>query len=429
MAKSTLNPMETYRREQKKKEVKKHRAERQKEKKEKLKSMDSVALKEQLKLLERQMAVNTSTDGPSRKRKQELEDTLRAVAKRQKEMEEEKNEHREKLTGASIRPAMSMTELMQRNREKFENPENSIYYHPTLNPFGAPPPGKPQMYRHAPQPVCPMALSGNNGHGRYGQDRHPERPQQRKFLDGPPVPKIERRFQRPPPAKMQHPRASAIRPGKRPPLPLDPPPPGTIQVPCRPPLPSGAIPVRPPPPPPALTQSTATISMPPAMLLRQPGQEMLSSLVPSASTAAVDDDQQEAAAAVDDDQQEAADEDKVMALYPATDEHDTRDERVVDEDAAERRAQVCSLVPVALRVHRQVPPVTPSSTAIVGRAPSISARCRTVPAPCTSVLQPALSKTGIAPSLPRRTTTTTATANVSMSKEYDSFIEDMKELL
>ena len=81
-----MNPMETYRREQKKKEVKKHRAERQKEKKEKLKSMDSVTLKEQLKLLERQMAVNTSTDGPSRKRKQELEDTLRAVEKRKKEV-------------------------------------------------------------------------------------------------------------------------------------------------------------------------------------------------------------------------------------------------------------------------------------------------------------------------------------------------------
>lgn len=87
MVKMTLNPMETYRREQKKKEVKKHRAERQKEKKEKLEAMNPVALKEQLELLERQMAVKTSTDGPSRKRKQELEDTLRAVVKRQKEVQ------------------------------------------------------------------------------------------------------------------------------------------------------------------------------------------------------------------------------------------------------------------------------------------------------------------------------------------------------
>jgi hypothetical protein len=28
-----------------------------------------------------------------------------------------------------------------------QRPENSVYYHPTLNPAGVPPPGKPQRYR------------------------------------------------------------------------------------------------------------------------------------------------------------------------------------------------------------------------------------------------------------------------------------------
>ena len=28
-----------------------------------------------------------------------------------------------------------------------QRPENSVYYHPTLNPSGVPPPGKPQRYR------------------------------------------------------------------------------------------------------------------------------------------------------------------------------------------------------------------------------------------------------------------------------------------
>lgn len=27
-----------------------------------------------------------------------------------------------------------------------QRPENSVYYHPTLNPTGTPPPGKPQRY-------------------------------------------------------------------------------------------------------------------------------------------------------------------------------------------------------------------------------------------------------------------------------------------
>ncbi len=33
------------------------------------------------------------------------------------------------------------------NAIMYPNPENSIYYHPTLNPFGAPPPGAPMIYR------------------------------------------------------------------------------------------------------------------------------------------------------------------------------------------------------------------------------------------------------------------------------------------
>lgn len=31
-----------------------------------------------------------------------------------------------------------------------QRPENSVYYHPTLNPSGVPPPGKPQRYRTDP---------------------------------------------------------------------------------------------------------------------------------------------------------------------------------------------------------------------------------------------------------------------------------------
>ncbi|KAF4130093.1 WW domain binding protein 11, partial [Phytophthora infestans] len=47
----SLNPMEVYRREQKKKELKKHRVDRQKDKQSKLSSMDPVDIREQLKNL------------------------------------------------------------------------------------------------------------------------------------------------------------------------------------------------------------------------------------------------------------------------------------------------------------------------------------------------------------------------------------------
>jgi hypothetical protein len=89
MAKSA-NPVEAFRREQKKKELKKHRLERQKDKQAKLSVLDPAELQAQLKALERQAAANPA-DGPTRKRKQELEDTLRAVVKRRTEQQEEEN--------------------------------------------------------------------------------------------------------------------------------------------------------------------------------------------------------------------------------------------------------------------------------------------------------------------------------------------------
>ncbi|OWZ16634.1 DNA replication licensing factor, partial [Phytophthora megakarya] len=291
MAKS-LNPMEAYRREQKKKELKKHRVERQKDKQAKLSAMDPAELKEQLKSLERQVSANP-TDGPTRKRKQELEDTLRAVVKKQKELADEEQRRQKNAPPA---PLMTVAELNAVNKEKFQNPENSIYYHPTLNPFGAPPPGKPQAYRN----TAPIA------------------PPRDQF--------------RPPPPPMQ-PRGMARRPGKRPPLPSGPPPPGTIQVPPRPPLPSGPLPVRPPPPPPLARR---LVPPPPP---HPP--------YPMKAANAEDVEVEERVVAPYDN------EDSVVAPYPPPDEQDEMDEEAA-ERAAENRAQLRSLVPVALRVQRQV---------------------------------------------------------------------------
>ncbi|KAE8888432.1 hypothetical protein PF005_g9605 [Phytophthora fragariae] len=415
MAKS-LNPMEAFRREQKKKELKKQRLERHKDNQTKLSAMDPQELRAELQNLERQVASNP-TDGPTRKRKQELEDTLRAVVKKQKMAEKE----RKKQKDAPPPPPMSIAEMAQANRERFQNPENSIYYHPTLNPFGAPPPGKPQVYRNGPAGP-PRGPPQGFGRGPPRQGGVEGRPQQQRYRGPPPhtrgfrgPPRVEGRG--PPPPSIQQPRMMARRPGKRPPLPAGPPPPGTIQVPPRPPLPSGAIPVRPPPPPSAnATSSTGMVPPPPPPPPRP--------MTPAAGTGGEE---------METDQIEVdVEEDSVVAPYPTTHDPEFADSRTegqqeMDEEAAERaaesRAQLRSLVPVALRVQRQVPATHSSS---VSSAPPVPAPRRPVPAPPAPVPRPA----GLAPPPPPRPTTSQPdNSNRSVSKEFDAFMAEVNDLL
>ncbi|RLN89210.1 hypothetical protein BBJ28_00011482 [Nothophytophthora sp. Chile5] len=441
MAKSA-NPMEAFRREQKKKELKKHRQERQKEKQGKLAAMDAAELQDQLKNLERQVASNP-TDGPTRKRKQELEDTLRAVVKKQKEVGGRKDtfiaeEERRKQAEAPPPAPLTMTELAEANKERFQNPENSVYYHPTLNPFGAPPPGKPQMYRG----VVPTPGSGAMGVARgppRGFGRPPPRQggypmhQQQQRPRGPPPqfregsPRGPPRFddRRAPPAPPRPPRAMARRPGKRPPLPPGPPPPGTIQVPPRPPLPSGAIPFRPPPPPPA--QKPGDMAPPPP----PPPQDLNArdeAHAPMAIEAAAESIEAE------------REEDSVVAPYPTADgEIQQYEDQEMDaeaaEEAAESRARLRSLVPVALRVQRR-PTVGQKSN--VGGPPPAPGPRRPLTVPLAPVPGPALAAVGPplgGPPLPPSASTAsdsatlTATGDNSVSKEFDAFMEEVKELL
>ncbi|KAL3673167.1 hypothetical protein V7S43_002462 [Phytophthora oleae] len=398
MAKSA-NPMEAYRREQKKKELKKHRQERQKDKQTKLSSMDPTEIQAQLKNLERQVALNP-TDGPTRKRKQELEDTLRAVVKKQKEV---KDEEQKKQAGAPPAPLMTMKELTAANKEKFQNPENSIYYHLTLNPFGAPPPGKPQVYRDGTVVGVGTAARGPHKQGGYSG-----RPQQRGFRGSPPP--RGSGFRGPPPLM---PREMARRPGKRPPLPSGPPPPGTIQVPMRPPLPSGALPVRPPPPPPVQARVGGMVPPPPppppypttdtsadTIIMQVNGDVNVEANSVAAPCPALHED-----------------EDSVVAPYPPPDDFNQDDEEM-DEEAAESQAQLRSLVPVALRVQRQVAPS--SSVASVGNTPAVPAP-RPVPAPAPAPQPPV----NIAPP----PSTSERTDKSSVSNEFDAFMEEVKELL
>ncbi|KAA8542365.1 hypothetical protein F0562_023499 [Nyssa sinensis] len=44
----------------------------------------------------------------------------------------------------------------EEERVKLPKPEDSVYYHPTLNPTGAPPPGKPPMFKSSIGPRIPL---------------------------------------------------------------------------------------------------------------------------------------------------------------------------------------------------------------------------------------------------------------------------------
>jgi hypothetical protein len=45
------------------------------------------------------------------------------------------------------RAQKTVEELEEESSQLYPNPEDSIYYHPTLNPFGAPPPGQRPLFR------------------------------------------------------------------------------------------------------------------------------------------------------------------------------------------------------------------------------------------------------------------------------------------
>ncbi|GAB9473411.1 unnamed protein product [Globisporangium polare] len=480
MAKS-LNPMNAFRREQKKKELKKHKTERQRDKKQKLATMDAEELKTQLKTLERQVQMNPA-DGPTRKRKQELEDTLNAVLKKQKEMEAEQ-EQEEQVQ----KEPKTIQELTEANKERYQNPENSVYYHPTLNPFGVPPPGRPQMYR-VPPPVTAQARPQQqharpyhaNGPRPTRGGRGPPRYQGNRGTGHPPPP--------PPPASVEPPK----RPGKRPPLPPGPPPPGTIQVPMRPPLPRGVLPFRPPPPPsassshaapppalaphvppppppavPAQSFSALPPPPPPALVPHKDAQAEVGPVPPHPQ--APDDTIEEGDESADahDVPMDVEDEDTVVAPYPTMDmddedsvvapyptmdspedygngyDSDQQDANQTapgfqganndedDEEREEKQAQLRSLVPVALRVQRRAPGaasgvVRPRAAPTMNPVPRPASAMPVLSAPSPGA-PPRVVTTAVGPAAPA-TATTAGASDGSVSKEYDAFMEEMRSL-
>ncbi|XP_058195032.1 protein EARLY FLOWERING 5 isoform X2 [Rhododendron vialii] len=60
-------------------------------------------------------------------------------------------------------PPRRRTNAEEEERVKHPKPEDSVYYHPTLNPTGAPPPGKPPMFKSTIGPRIPLSEASSSG--------------------------------------------------------------------------------------------------------------------------------------------------------------------------------------------------------------------------------------------------------------------------
>ncbi|CAN0903465.1 Protein EARLY FLOWERING 5 [Linum grandiflorum] len=122
------------------------------------------------------------------------------------------------------------TSAEEEERAKHPEPEDSVYYHPTLNPTGAPPPGKPPMYKSSIGPRVPLS-AGASSSNTESEDATLAVP----LPPPPPLPEsgnvdsgdgsIPTSLPLPPPPLPPQPPASSLG-MSLPPLPSAPPPPG-----------------------------------------------------------------------------------------------------------------------------------------------------------------------------------------------------------
>ncbi|PIA40235.1 hypothetical protein AQUCO_02500141v1 [Aquilegia coerulea] len=102
-------------------------------------------------------------DKARKHKKRQLEDTLNLVYKKRKEYEEKLKEKGETpVMFSHLGPPRRRTTAEEEERAKHPMPEDSVYYHATLNPTGAPPPGKPPMYKSSIGPRIPLSAASSS---------------------------------------------------------------------------------------------------------------------------------------------------------------------------------------------------------------------------------------------------------------------------
>ncbi|XP_010255928.1 PREDICTED: basic proline-rich protein-like isoform X2 [Nelumbo nucifera] len=153
-------------------------------------------------------------------------------------------------------PPHRRTTAEEEERVKHPKPEDSVYYHPTLNPTGAPPPGKPPMYKSSIGPRIPLPAASSSS---TASSSKPETEDDALVVPPPPPPPL-------PNADELGSKDGSVLPSS---LPLPPPPP-------MPPKPAAVdlgtnLPPPPPGPPPKEKVAVQT-QLPPAPPIQQPTQ-------------------------------------------------------------------------------------------------------------------------------------------------------------
>ncbi|GJN09985.1 hypothetical protein PR202_ga28043 [Eleusine coracana subsp. coracana] len=255
-----MNPTDAFRKQQRKKELKRNKKERKKVREVGILKKDPEAVREQIEKLEK-MKADGALDKARKHKKRQLEDTYNLIIKKRKEYEEKMKEKGEQpvmfshLGLPKRRPAGD-----EDDRAKDPKPEDSVYYHPTLNPSGAPPPGKPPMYKSSIGPRIPLPSSSSAG----ASSSMSESEAGPSTLPPPPPP---------PPLPATSEPLDPSAPSSLPPLPPPPPPPPkpatdatAPSLPPPPPPPPGPPPreslsgqLLPPPPPPPQRPSNAQL--------------------------------------------------------------------------------------------------------------------------------------------------------------------------
>ncbi|KAL1566261.1 Protein EARLY FLOWERING 5 [Salvia divinorum] len=157
-----MNPTDAYRKELRKKELKRNKKERKKVREVGILKKDPDTLKDQIQKLEA-MKADGALDKARKHKKRQLEDTLNLVMKKRKEYEEKMKEKGETpVMFSHLGPVRRQVTAEEEERAKHPQPEDSVYYHPTLNPSGAPPPGKPPMFKSSIGPRIPLPESSSN---------------------------------------------------------------------------------------------------------------------------------------------------------------------------------------------------------------------------------------------------------------------------
>ncbi|KAG6635342.1 hypothetical protein I3843_11G035700 [Carya illinoinensis] len=252
-----MNPTDAFRKELRKRELKRNKKERKKVREVGLLKKDPETLREQIEKLE-MMKADGALDKARKHKKRQLEDTYNLVLKKRKEYEEKMREKGEApVMFSHLGPPRRRTTAEEEEKVKHPKPEDSVYYHPMLNPTGAPPPGKPPMYKSSIGPRIPLS-SASSGASASSSKTELEDAE----LAAPPQP--------PPPPPPPLPDTESIDSGdgsvKPPSLPLPPPPP-MPPTPAPPnlvmPLPAPPLPPPPPPPGPPPKEQVANRPTPP----------------------------------------------------------------------------------------------------------------------------------------------------------------------